>query len=94
MNAPHSVGEVGALPPPGPPLIGRELELRLAQDILSRPHVRLLTLRGPGGVGKTSLALALAHLLAPTFERGAIWVDLAPVRDADQTRFCQQSPEL
>lgn len=84
MNAPHSVGEVGALPPPGPPLIGREPELRLAQDILSRPHVRLLTLRGPGGVGKTSLALALAYILAPTFAQGVIWVDLAPLRDADQ----------
>ncbi|ACO48191.1 LuxR C-terminal-related transcriptional regulator [Deinococcus deserti] len=63
-----------------PRLVGRQSELRIAQALLLRPDVRLLNLRGPGGIGKTRLALELARLLAPHFEQ-VYFVELAPIRD-------------
>ena len=66
------------------PLIGREADLMLASRLLSTPTVRLLTLRGPGGIGKTRMATELANLLAQEFDLGAVWVDLAPLREAAQ----------
>jgi predicted ATPase/DNA-binding CsgD family transcriptional regulator len=58
-------------------LIGREGDLELAQRILARPGVRLLTISGPGGTGKTRLAIALAQKMASSFEDGVFFVDLA-----------------
>ncbi|MFC4454001.1 helix-turn-helix transcriptional regulator [Deinococcus sonorensis] len=72
------------LPLPARPLIGRETELRTASRLLQTPGVRLLTLRGPGGIGKTRLAVELAQLLAPEFEGGSVWVGLAALSDALQ----------
>jgi predicted ATPase/DNA-binding NarL/FixJ family response regulator len=65
------------------PLIGREQELATARRALLFEGTRLLTLTGPPGVGKTSLALELAHGLADRFGHGAHLVDLAPIGDAE-----------
>ena len=67
------------LPFPIAPLIGRERELGEVVALLQDPAVRLVTLSGPGGVGKTRLAIGVAREAAPTFSGGVRFVGLAPV---------------
>jgi predicted ATPase/transcriptional regulator with XRE-family HTH domain len=69
------------LPAPLSPLIGRAREVVAVSALLREDGARLVTLTGPGGVGKTSLALGVATELSPDFAHGAAVVFLAAVRD-------------
>lgn len=71
------------LPAPPSPLIGRSHTVAAASDLLLQPDMRLLTLIGPPGVGKTRLALQIGDMVQDWFAQGACFVALAPVGDAD-----------
>jgi predicted ATPase len=70
------------LPTPANPLVGRKKELIDVVRLLSIERVRVVTLTGPGGTGKTRFAIAAAAEVADAFADGTWFVDLSAVRDA------------
>src|SRR5262249_15315759 len=79
--APPERSPLGDLPLPLTSFVGREREVAAVAVLLGDPAVRLVTLTGPGGVGKTRLAVRVAEELAGAFPDGVWFVPLAPVRD-------------
>ncbi len=73
----------GNMPTPPTPLVGRKTEIAEIRRILLDPAVRLLTLTGPGGTGKTRLALEVARTLASECPDGVHFIPLATVRDGE-----------
>jgi predicted ATPase/DNA-binding SARP family transcriptional activator len=69
-----------SLPVPPTPLVGRERTITVSQELLWRRDVRLVTLTGPGGIGKTHLALEIAASLADDFDDGIGFVSLGSIR--------------
>ena len=61
--------------------VGREKEVAAGTEMLQRPEVRLVTITGPGGIGKTRLAIEVATELCKQFSGGTFFVPLAPLRD-------------
>jgi predicted ATPase len=71
------------IPVPLDPIVGRKRELAEVVRLLARDGARLVTLTGPGGIGKTRLALAASAELVESFRDGATFVELASIRQPD-----------
>lgn len=73
------------LPVPPASFVGREEDIAILEDLLPQRHIRLLSLTGPGGIGKTCLALELARRFrdAQLFAHGVYFIDLTPVDNPD-----------
>jgi predicted ATPase/DNA-binding CsgD family transcriptional regulator len=78
-NLPHSLNS----------FIGRSSELGRVRGLVADPSTRLVTITGPGGVGKTRLALEVARLVGGDFKDGVWWVDLAQVTPAGPVSLAQ-----
>jgi predicted ATPase/DNA-binding winged helix-turn-helix (wHTH) protein len=81
MTGAKHAKKVRDLPTPRTSLIGREQQVAEVSDLLLREDVRLLSLTGPGGAGKTRLAVAVAAAIADRFPAGVQFVGLASITD-------------
>jgi predicted ATPase len=81
LNAPGTISH--NLPVQSTPFIGREKELDAARILMERDAVRLVTFTGPGGTGKTRLAIRAAERLHHLFPDGIYFVPLAPIIDPE-----------
>ncbi|HJU86173.1 MAG TPA: adenylate/guanylate cyclase domain-containing protein, partial [Gemmatimonadota bacterium] len=72
------------LPAQATPLVGRERELKAVRDLVLRDSARLVTLTGPGGTGKTRLALQVAAEVIDAFRDGVFFVNLTSVREPER----------
>lgn len=82
-TAPSNLRQEQVLPVPSSPLLGRGHELAAINNFLDDPTCRLLTLLGPGGSGKTRLALAIAHARQPLYPHSVYFVPLASLTAPD-----------
>lgn len=80
---PKTLGSASSLPRPATPLVGRAGELTELSALVGSPQVRLVTLTGPGGSGKTRLAIALGHHMVDSFPDGVYFVPLATVASCE-----------
>ena len=82
-RGPRGNREATRLPVPPTSFVGRDAEVRGVTALLRQPDVRLVTVTGPPGIGKTRLVLVVAESLAAEeeFSDGAVFVPLAPIRD-------------
>jgi predicted ATPase/class 3 adenylate cyclase len=85
MTPPRATPHVASsIPVKVRPIVGRTVALQSAAELLMHDAVRLVTVTGPGGTGKTRLAVELAHELDPNFPDGVFFVALAAVRSPGQ----------
>ena len=81
LGPPERARHGSALPVPATPFLGRQRELEEVIALISDEDVRLLTLTGSGGIGKTRLALQAAAAIEGRFPRGVVWAALASLRE-------------
>ncbi len=79
----RTIGATSSLPATATVLVGRDAEVADLSALMQLPGVRLVTLTGPGGVGKTRLAIAVAQQLVTAFPDGVFFVPLAAVTSTD-----------
>jgi len=91
-TSPHSKIRRSNLPKPLTSFIGREKEIQQVERLISSS--RLVTITGPGGVGKTRLAIQVAGTLAPLFKDGVRWVELASISGNIPSKAEPESPDI
>ena len=80
-DTPVTADSNARLPHPLTRLVGRDVESAALRALLAHEDVRFVTVTGPGGIGKTRLAIAVAAAMAHDFADGIVYIDLAPQTD-------------